>query len=116
MEITVSSRHQSILPSTKEYIENKVKSVYDGMPVKVTSAKVIIDFQKGRHTVEVVMNLKEHSFEADAETHDFQVSLDTVLAKIEKQLRKHLDKKQDHHKRPATRDIAAESEPAAETE
>lgn len=98
MSITVSGRHDSVSEAIKEHAESKVREIIEGRN-KITSAKIILDVEKNRQKVEVVIQGKNLVVEADFESYDMFESIDKAVAKADRQLEKHFDKKQDHHKR-----------------
>ena len=97
MAINVSKRNDSIPDRMKTYAEEQLQGVIDIYP-KISSASVILGMEKNRFTAEVVVHGKHVNVEADHEAFDLKESIDAVVVKIDKQLRKHLDKVQDHHK------------------
>lgn len=104
MEIIVSGRHLEVEKETKKYVEEKLASALDFKSLKITSARVILDMQKNRFKAEIIVNMKQLSVEADAETYDLYESIDTAVEKIGKQVKRYMDKKQDHHKKPSMRE------------
>lgn len=104
MEIIVSGRHLEVENETKKYIDEKLTSALDFKSLKITSARVILDMQKNRFKAEIIVNLKQLSVEADAETYDLYESIDAAVEKIGTQVKRYMDKKQDHHKKPSMRD------------
>ena len=97
MEIVISGRHCSVEPVVKEYITAKLNDVLDHKNLKITSAKVVVDLEKKtRFLVEVIVKMKGFEAEATEETYDLNQSIDGAIAKVDTQIRKHIDKKQDH--------------------
>ncbi len=100
MEIIVSGRHFDVRDEQKAYVEKKIGEVLENdQNLKITSVRVVLEFQKNRCKAEAVLNMKNHSFEVDSETFDLNESIDNVAAKLGKQLEKLKDKLQDHHRR-----------------
>lgn len=98
MDIIVSGRHVTVSDEMKEYVKQKLETILDGRPLKITTVRVILDIQKNRHKAEVIVHIKHHDLEADAETYDMYESIDAMVEKIEVQILRYLDKAQDHHK------------------
>ncbi len=98
MEIIVSGRHFDISPGLKEYAEGIIKDTFADIPLKITSVRMILDRQKNRQIAEIIVNMKHSDVESVAETFDMHKSIDEVIEKASKQIRKHLDKLQDHKK------------------
>ncbi len=97
MSVIVSIRNGEISDTLKTYAENKANTIVSDFP-KITSVRVILDCQKSRHKAEILVRGKNLNIEADHESFDMYDSIDTVVEKTNTQLRRHLDKIQDHHK------------------
>lgn len=97
MEIIVSGRHFEISESLKKYVEDAVNNAFADMPLKMTSARVVLDVQKKRTKAEILVNMKGHSVEADVETFEMYNAIDEAVVKAATQARKHLEKHQ-HNK------------------
>ena len=97
MSIIVSGRHVEVTDSMKEYAENKLNSILEDKH-KISSARVVLNLEKTRHIAEVIVHGKGLNIEADSESYDMYESIDTVMGKIERQIERYFDKKQDHHK------------------
>ncbi len=109
MAINVSKRSESIPDVMKTYAEEQIQSVIDVYP-KISSVSVILGMEKNRYTAEAVIHGKHVNVESDHEAFDLKEAIDAVVAKIDKQLRKHIDKVQDHHKPDHTKPEAEASE------
>jgi len=105
MEIVVTARHKEIGNETKQRIADKLAAVLDLKSLKVTSASVVLDFQKSHFTAEVIVKGKHLEVEAKAETDDLMKSVDEAVTKAEKQILKYLKKRQDHQKTPMSEDF-----------
>lgn len=97
MTIMVSGRHVSVTDEMKEYAESKLKAILEGRH-KITNVTVVLDLQKTRHKAEVIVHGKNLNIEADTESYDMYESIDAAMGKIDRQISKYFDKKQDHHK------------------
>jgi len=105
MDITVSCRHTQISNESKDYIIRKIEPAIDTQSLKVSSVKVIVDNQKNRYSVEVVVNAKHVDVEAVAESYNLYEAVDEVSDKVDKQIKKYLGKKHDHHKKPLSEEF-----------
>ena len=65
---------------------------------KISSARIVLNLEKTRHLAEVIVHGKGLDIEADSESYDMYESIDAAMGKIERQLERYFDKKQDHHK------------------
>ncbi len=88
MKVSISGRHMEMTDALKAYIENglqKIKAHFD----KVIDVDVVLDVEKHRHIAEINLHangVRIHSREASS---DMYASVDAVLAKMEKQIRKY---------------------------
>ncbi len=111
MQVIISSRNCSVSDALKAQIENKLSTVLDRPNLKITSVRVMLDIEKERNIVDISVNLKNHQFEAKAETKDMYESIDAAVTKIDTQIVRLIDKVQDHGNKKPLRDVVTE-EPA----
>jgi putative sigma-54 modulation protein len=109
MEIIISGRHLGVTEEMKAHAERRLQTVAAEYP-KLTTARVVMEMERNWHIVEVHLNGKHLDLEAKAKTTDMYASIDEAAEKIEKQLRKYLDRVHDHRGRNGQ----AEEEQAAE--
>ena len=96
MMINITSRHADISDTQKDHVHSKLSAVLDVYP-EVEYAHVIMDTQKFRHIIEVVVQGKNHlRIEAKEESDDMYASVDKVADKVDRQLRRVRDKVVDH--------------------
>ncbi|MDD3117739.1 MAG: ribosome-associated translation inhibitor RaiA [Victivallales bacterium] len=98
MQIIISGRHVVVTEQMRVYFEEKITSMLGNMAIMVSSVRGIVSVEKGRHEAELIVSAKNHNFEAQAETYDMYEAMDKVVEKVEVQIRKHLDRQQDHHR------------------
>ena len=96
MTINITSRHADISDTQKTHVQAKLAAMLEAYP-EVEYAHVIMDTQKFRHIIEVVVQGKHHlRIEAKEESDDMYVSVDKVVDKVDRQLRRSRDKVVDH--------------------
>ena len=87
--VQVTGRHVSVTESMKDYAIGKIEHLHLDYP-KIIDAQVILDVNKHRHHAEVILFCANHiTIEASEETDDMYASIDGVLAKISRQMRKY---------------------------
>lgn len=87
--IQVTGRHVSVTEAMKEYCRRKVASLHLDYP-KIIEVQVILDVQKYRHQAEVILHCSNHiTLEASAVSSDMYASMDQVLDRIARQMRKY---------------------------
>ncbi len=109
MQITVTGRHFEITNALRQHIETKIDKLVryvDG----ITDVYVVLSVEKHRHLAEVNLQVKGSTIRGLEETHDMYLSVDTVIDKIERQLKRHKDKGTDRKGRVGIKgsDIIAE--------
>ncbi|MBI1870109.1 MAG: ribosome-associated translation inhibitor RaiA [Chlamydiae bacterium] len=98
MEITFTGRHREIPEAAKSYLSEKLERFIKNIP-KVNGVHVIFDLERYQHKVEVVILLNRVRIRAAEKTEDVMASIDKVLDKIERQLKKYKEKLQYHRTR-----------------
>ena len=96
MEKIIAGRHLDINDSTKEFIIQELSKIENDYH-KLTSARVVIEEQKNWHYTEILLHGKNLSIEAKAKAKPIRTSISGAIEKTKKQLKKHLDKVQNHH-------------------
>ena len=90
--IKVTGRHLSITEAIKNYAHSKVEHLHLDYP-RIVEAHVILDVEKHRHFAEVILHCTNHiTIEASEETDDMYASIDRVIAKVARQMRKYKTK------------------------
>jgi putative sigma-54 modulation protein len=86
--IQVTGRHVSVTEAMKEYCRRKVTTLHLDYP-KIIEVQVILDVQKYRHQAEVILHCSNHiTLEASATSNDMYASIDQVVLRIARQMRK----------------------------
>src|ERR1700727_1746792 len=87
--IQVPGRHVSVTEAMKEYCRRRLACLHLDYP-KIIEVQIIMDVQKYRHMAEVILHCSNHiALEASAESDDMYVSVDEVVDKIARQMRKY---------------------------
>jgi putative sigma-54 modulation protein len=81
----------------KKYAEEKLSAVV-GDRHKITRAEVVVSREKTRSKAEVIVTGKKLDAEAICEAYDMYEAIDGAVAKVDRQIERYFDKKQDHHK------------------
>ena len=87
--VTITGRHLAITAAINDYAEKKVESLHLDYP-KIIEAHVILEVDKHRHRAEIVLICANHiTIEAHEETADLYASMDQVILKVARQMRKY---------------------------
>lgn len=103
MTINITARHADISDAMKAHVQLKLSAVLEAYP-QVEHTRVILDIQKFRHIIEVIVQAKRHQrVEAKDVSDDMYASIDRVADKLDRQLRRAREKITDH--KPAKRRV-----------
>src|SRR5271169_2404856 len=87
--VQVTGRHVSVTEAMKEYCRRRLSCLHLDYP-KIIEVQMILDVQKYRHTAEMILHCNNHiTLEATAESGDMYASVDEVVDKIARQMRKY---------------------------
>jgi putative sigma-54 modulation protein len=101
MEMTVTGRHVDITSAIREYAEKKLDHIEIDFP-RILSAHYILEVDKFRHIAELVLQCGNHiTIEAREVSEDLYASIDSVVDKAARQMRKYKTKIQRHRPRKA---------------
>ncbi len=91
MEIKVTFRHTEPMNSLRDYAIEKISKLdkYLDFPAE---AHVVLSVEKFRHQVDVTLNLNGTWIKAVEETEDMYSAIDQVADKLEKQVKKYMEK------------------------
>lgn len=100
MNVIISGRHMEVTEALKSYVENalgKVTAHFD----KVIDADVVLSLEKHRQIAEVNLNANGVRIHGREASNDMYASVDAVIDKVERQVRKFKDRINRHQPRSA---------------
>jgi putative sigma-54 modulation protein len=95
MELIITGKHIDIDETLKAYAESRFQKLADAYP-KLTSARVILTKERNLQVAEAHIYGKHMTLNASEKSKDMAVSIDSVVDKLERQLRKHLERMHEH--------------------
>ena len=95
MQITTTFRHMEQSDALKTYVEEKLERVkkYIDEPIVAQSYLTV---EKIRHIAEITLTAKGVTIKASEATNDMYASIDAVVDKIERQLRRYKERIKEH--------------------
>ena len=97
MSIEITARHVDVSDDLQNYARDRAEAIKAEFP-RIEHLHIILDAEKHRQIAEIVVQAKNHVRVQTKETTDnMKVAIDAATDKVEKQLRRHRDKAQDHH-------------------
>jgi putative sigma-54 modulation protein len=109
MEITTRSKNFTASPAIKSYAEEKLSKL-EKYSRKLIEAHVMFSLERYRHIAEVVLRLNGGDITGRAESNDMYSSIDTVVDKLERMLKKRKDKVASRRQRSSLKESQAEIE------
>lgn len=89
LPVKVTCRHIDTTDAIKNYALKKIEGLHLDNP-RIIEAQVVLDVEKYRHIAEVILHCTNHiTIEASSETDDMYASIDEVIARIARQMRKY---------------------------
>ena len=110
MDITVSVRHFELDNEVREYAVKSAEAAFSEFRLRISSVNIVLDLQRNLITAHLEAAVKEHPVTAASQAYDnVYKAIDDVIAKASAQMRRYLDKKQDHKHTPPIGEATAES-------
>ena len=93
MQINITARKFTLNDDIRDYVEKEVSSLskfYDG----IMEADVVLGWEKRMRLVEITLNANGTLFIGKASSENMKKSIDSAVEKLERQLKKFKEKKQ----------------------
>jgi putative sigma-54 modulation protein len=111
MRLMITGRHVLITPALRQYIENKMRR-FERYGVRLTSLQFLLSIEKFHHAAEALGVFHGRRLQAKASTQAMYASIDQVVDKLEKQIRKVKDRVISHKVRSNDKRIAPQIVPS----
>ena len=110
MDITVSVRHFELDNEVREYAVKSAEAAFSEFRLRISSVNIVLDLQRNLITAHLDAAVKDHPVTAASQAFDnVYKAIDEAVAKASAQMRRYLDKKQDHKHTPPIGEATAES-------
>lgn len=105
MQVIVSARHGQLSAATQERVTEKVEKLQRFFD-RITRIQVTVNLEhREAPHVEVCVSAEHTSDFVASDTGELSAALDSVIHKLEQQLRKHKEKIQDGHRKPGRKQL-----------
>ena len=97
MQINITGHHVDISSALRAYVEDKFERLerhFDNM----TNTHVILGIEKERQKAEATIHVSRGSIYADSEDENMYAAIDSLTDKLDRQIKKHKEKLEDHHR------------------
>jgi putative sigma-54 modulation protein len=115
MNITIKGNHMDVTDALKTYAAEKVGKLEKYLP-EGADAVVILGVEKFRHKAEVQIKVNGILIQAHEETEEMYQSIDKVIDKLGRQVKKYKEKLKGHKVRGEERAVPEAAAAPAETE
>ena len=97
MKINLTGHHVDFTDPLREYVNSKMDRLERHFD-HVTDTHVILSVEKLRHKAEATMHISGGKIFADAEQENMYAAIDSLVDKLDRQVKKHKEKRTDHHR------------------
>jgi putative sigma-54 modulation protein len=97
MQINLSGHHVDITTPLRDYVNGKMERLERHFD-NVIDLHVVLGVEKLRHKAEATMHLSGGDIFADAVEENMYAAIDSLVDKLDRQLKKHKEKITDHHR------------------
>ena len=97
MQINLSGHHVDITTPLRDYTTSKMEKLERYFD-HVTDIHVVLGVEKLRHKAEATMHITGGNIFADAEQENMYAAIDSLVDKLDRQVKKHKEKMTDHHR------------------
>jgi len=97
MQLNLTGHHVDLTSSLRSYVETKFERLerhFDNM----TNIHVILSVEKERQKAEATIHVNGSNIYADSQHEDMYAAIDTLLDKLDRQIKKHKEKLTNHHR------------------
>ncbi len=98
MQVNISGHHIAITPSPRDYLNEKLARIERHFE-NVTDIHCVLTVEKLEHRAEATIHVSGNSLHAHAVEADMYAAIDSLVDKLDRQIRKHKEKITDHHAR-----------------
>jgi putative sigma-54 modulation protein len=97
MQIDITGHHVELTPALRGYVQEKIGRLARHFD-HFTNSHVTLSVEKLRHKAEATLNVSGAAIHADAIEPDMYAAIDALTDKLDRQIAKHKEKRQDRHR------------------
>lgn len=99
MNLSISGHHVEVTPALREYVTTKLARIRKHFD-QVIDVSVILSVEKLVQRAEVTLRVSGKDLFAEASHADLYAAVDTLMDKLDRQVLKYKQKRQDHNHSP----------------
>jgi putative sigma-54 modulation protein len=98
MQVSITGRHVTVTDNVKAHIDDKIERCLGAFP-RIENVRVVLETEKHNQVAEIIIQGSNHiHITATEKSENLFDAIDRSIEHAERQMRKHRDKVQDHHK------------------
>ena len=97
MQLDLTGHHVEITDSMRNYVNTKFEKLARHFD-NVTNTHVILTVEKLRQKAEATIHITGHNLFAESVDEDMYAAIDSLVDKLDRQVKKHKEKASDHHR------------------
>ncbi|MDO5102761.1 MAG: ribosome-associated translation inhibitor RaiA [Lautropia sp.] len=105
MNLSISGHHLEVTPALREYVTSKLARIRNHFD-QVIDVNVILSVEKLQQKAEVTLHVAGKDIFAESSHTDLYAAVDTLIDKLDRQVIKHKQKRQNHAHSPLKRQMA----------
>jgi len=102
MQLIITGRHVDVTPALRDYVNDKMERIIRHCD-QLTEVRCILEVEKLRHKAEATLYVSGGTIFAEAVADDMYAAIDGLVDRLDRRVKKHKDKQNDHHVREAHR-------------
>jgi len=104
MRLNVTGHHVEVTPALRGYVEKKLERIVRHFD-QLIDVHCVLTVEKLRQTAEATLHASGCDIHADATEPDMYAAIDALTDKLDRCVRKHKEKRTDHHALKAPRSL-----------
>lgn len=98
MDVTVAGHHVEVTDALRDYVQAKLTRL-ERHSDQMTDIHCILTVEKLEHRAEATIHLNGGTIHADSVEDNMYAAVDSLIDKLDRQVKKHKEKLTDHHAR-----------------
>lgn len=97
MQTDITGHHIDVTDSLRDYVNQKMERVERHFDI-ISKAHVVLSVEKQRQKAEATLQVKGNRVFAESVDEDMYAAIDSLVDKLDRQVKKHKEKITDHHR------------------
>lgn len=102
MQLSVTGHHVAVTPALRGYVEKKLERIVRHFD-HVIDVHCVLTVEKLQQKAEATLHVSGGAIHADAIDGDMYAAIDALTDKLDRRVKKHKEKRCDHHAAEATK-------------